>query len=322
MAVSLPDRERPDLSIQFLRIIRAIDETGSLTAASRLLGVSQPAISQHLQRAESKLGIPLVVRAGRNIQLTDAGRVLAASATDALAIVDGAFEAIDALAHMRTRTVRLVGFPSASSTLVPALLSTLKQRSPGLTIRYSEEEPPEAIEMVESGECDLGLIFSYPGEGPRGERADRTRLRLANLFDDELQLVLPRDHPLASEPTVDAIALEEDSWIAGCPKCRGNLLHYCQRVGFAPDIAFETDNAAAVMGMVASGFGVALLPRLVLTTTAIPDSVVVRDISPTINRVIGIIVFNERAHDPAVKAAIATIAGVDVSQWGLQRLSA
>ncbi|MGA1828263.1 LysR family transcriptional regulator [Microbacterium sp.] len=320
MAVALPDRGHPDLSIQFLRIILAIEETGSITAASRQLGVTQPAISQHLQRTESKLGVPLVVRAGRNIQLTDAGRVLAASAASALAIVDEAFAAIDSLAHMRTGTVRLVGFPSASSTLVPSLVRTLKQRSPGLTVRYSEEEPPEAIEMVEAGDCDIGLVFSYPGEGARGLRADRTRLRLANLFNDELQLVLPSDHPLATESAIDALALEEDSWIAGCPKCRGNLLNYCGRVGFAPDIAFETDNAAAVMGLVASGLGVALLPRLVITTTAIPDSVVVRSVNPAISRLIGIVVCEEREHDPAVKAAIATIAGTDVSQWRLSSI--
>ncbi|WP_036298045.1 LysR family transcriptional regulator [Microbacterium sp. C448] len=311
----------PDLGLQSLRIIRAIESTRSITGASRALGVSQPAISQHLQRTESKLGVALVVRTGRAITLTDAGRALAAQSAIALDALDVAFAEIEALAQMRSGTVRLVGFPSASSTLVPALISTLRDRSPGVSIRYGEEEPPEAIDLVESGERDIGLVFSYPGEAARGTRPDRSRLSLANLFDDNLLLVLPRDHPLADEDVVDMIALEDDPWIAGCPKCRGNLLRFCERVGFEPDIAFETDNAAAVMGLVASGLGVTLMPRLVLTTTAMPENVVVRSPNPGITRVIGAVVRDERRGDPSITAALTALAGLGVTRWGIAPLA-
>lgn len=314
--------EKLDLSLQSLRIIQAIAATGSITGASKALGVSQPAISQHLQRTESKLGMPLVLRAGRTTKLTEAGRILSEYAAEALRTLDTAFEEMNKLADLRAGNIRIVGFPSASSTIVPALLNTLRTRRPGMVITYVEEEPPEALEMLQNGESDLGFVFSYPDEGDDLARADRSRLQIAGLYSDRLHLVLPRDHPLAGEPVIDMIALEEDQWIAGCPKCRGNLLNFCHRVGFEPDIAFATDNTMAVIGMVASGLGVALVPRLALGTAALPDSVAVRTVSPSIHRIISVVTSSELRGVPAVESALAAVAGLDGSPWKLGPVAA
>lgn len=73
-------------------------------------------------------------------------------------------------------------------------------------------------------------------------------------------LVLPAGHG----PVDDVSDLADETWIAGCPRCRGHLLELCERAGFAPRIGYETDNYVAVEGLVAQGIGVATLPRMAL----------------------------------------------------------
>lgn len=74
-------------------------------------------------------------------------------------------------------------------------------------------------------------------------------------------LVLPAAHRLAERDLIDLVDLSDSTWIGGCPRCRGHLLELCDRSGFSPRIAFETDNVQAVLGLVAAGIGVAMLPQ-------------------------------------------------------------
>lgn len=311
-----------DIDLQSLRIVRAIAETGSITGASRALGYSQPAISQHLQRAEARLGMPLITRAGRSVRLSEAGLVLSRHAPEVTAALAAVAEELGELASMKSGRVRLVAFPSASSTVVPRLLSRLRETKPGISISYQEAEPPEAAAMLRDGQCDLAITFSYPGDGFDAEREGLHGFTIAPLYIDPLFLILPADHPLADERVVDLISLEDDQWIAGCPRCRGNLLAACHEVGFSPSISYETDNFVAVLGMVASGLGVALLPRLALGTAALPTGAVVRRANPASHRVIHLVTTPEANRTPALAATIATMAGIDGSEWKLMRPAA
>jgi DNA-binding transcriptional LysR family regulator len=314
-----PRDSKLDIDLQSLRIVRAISETGSITGASRLLGYSQPAISQHLQRAESRLGMPLVVRLGRTVRLTEAGQILSRHSTTVMAALQDAANELDGLADLRAGRVRLAAFPSASSTLVPRLLSTLRDTRPGLSVQYLEAEPPEAIAMLRRGDCDLAFTFSYPGdpEDPHGDSA--AGLAVTSLFTDPMMLILPSDHPLAGESVVNLSELEDDTWIAGCPRCRGHLLSVCENVGFAPTISYETDNFVAVLGMVASGLGVALLPRLALGTASVPRGAVVRRAAPHSDRTIHLLTLAESQPTPALFAIASAAARIDGAAWRLGR---
>ncbi|HWD62006.1 MAG TPA: LysR family transcriptional regulator, partial [Humibacter sp.] len=90
-----------------LRIVRAIVEHGSITAAATALGYSQPAVSQHLRRAEGRIGMPLVARSGRGIRLTEAGRVLAKHAVTITTALDAAAGELAELSGLRSGRVRL-----------------------------------------------------------------------------------------------------------------------------------------------------------------------------------------------------------------------
>ena len=106
---------------------------------------------------------------------------------------------------------------------------------------------------------------------------------------------------------VDLASLREARWIGGCPRCRGHLLASCATAGFTPDIVLETDNAAAVVGLVAAGLGVALLPRLALATTVIPAEVVIDPVDDDLARRVEVVVATGAERVPSVRATLEAV---------------
>ncbi len=271
------------LDLQTVRIVRAIAEHGSITAAAMALGYSQPALSQHLRRAELRLGAPLVLRAGRGVRLTEAGRVLTRHAGPILAAMTAAEEELTRLVEHSAGTVRIAAFPSASSTIIPALIASLAKSRPALQVVYIEAEPPESLAMLADGRIDVAVTFSYPGDpaDPHDDLVGTTKLAL---FDDPVAIVLPTTHPLDESPTISLADLAGERWIAGCPLCRGHLLAASAAFGFTPRIAHATDNSVAVLGLVAAGVGVALQPRLALEPLEVPTGAGVHEVLPASDR--------------------------------------
>ncbi|WP_267424639.1 MULTISPECIES: LysR family transcriptional regulator [unclassified Curtobacterium] len=319
-----------DLDPQLLRTLRAVADAGSITGAAASLGYSQPAVSQLLQRAEQRLGHALVLRGARGVSLTEAGQVLADHALHVQAALTAAREDLDAVGGLTRGRVRIAGFPSASSTLVPAVLAWLADRVPGVTTTYVEVEPPEALAMLRRGEADVALTFTYVGDevGAVPDPGLLTR----TIGRDPLALVTPvaagagagaesavrsggsdRGGPVGSRAavagsgTVDLASQRGARWIGGCPRCRGHLLASCASAGFTPDIVLETDNAAAVVGLVAAGLGVALLPRLALATTVIPAGVSVDPVDEDLARRVEVVVARGAERVPSVRATLEAV---------------
>ena len=307
-----------ELDAHTLRIVRAIVEHGSITAAAGALGYSQPAVSQHLRRVEARIGMPLVARSGRGIRLTEAGRVLARHAATITTALDAAAGELAELSGLRSGRVRLASFPTASSTLVPQVLRTLAARHPGISVSYLEAEPPEAVDAVRSQRADLAITFSYPGDriDPHGESAKG--LVVVPLWSDEMKLVVPAGHPVAASEEASLGELAGESWIAGCPRCRGHLLQLAEASGFRPGIAYETDNATAVLGMVAAGLGVALLPSLALATAGIPRGVAVRTTTTRDTRTLHLVASHGSDQVPAIAATASAVLALDGAAWKLQ----
>jgi len=306
-----------DLDLQTLRVVRALADTGTITAAAARLGYSQPAVSQHLRRAEARVGHPLVLRTGRGVTLTEAGARLAEHAVHVQAALDAARQELDRLGGAASGRVRLTGFPSASSTIVPDVLARLRHEHPGLQVTYVEAEPPEALAALRDGTADVALVFSHPGSTTVGRDLDGLSER--DVYLDRTVLVLPADHPFADgSPFAD---LADERWIGGCPRCRGHLLATCAAEGFAPEIVLETDNALAVLGLVAARMGVALLPRLSLQAAALPSAVRVVDLPDQMGRRIAVVHRPGARRVPSVRALTGAIAALDPRLHGLTALS-
>jgi len=307
----------PQLDLQTIRIVRAIADTGTITGAARLLGYSQPAVSQHLQRAEVRLNLPLVTRVGRSVRLTEAGTVLARHALAITSALEAASGDLADLAGLRTGTVRLAGFPTASSTIVPRLLAAMASEHPGMRINYIEAQPPEAVAMLREGSIDLAITFSYPGDRSDPHVDSANGLGAETLFTEDTVVVISAEHPLARHELINLADLADERWIAGCPRCRGHLLAVCEFAGFAPAIAFETDNATAVINMVASGLGVAILPRLALATATVPSTAVILEHTPASARSIHLIANEGARRVPSLAATSRVLHSLDGADWGL-----
>ncbi|MEU8921733.1 LysR family transcriptional regulator [Kitasatospora sp. NPDC048545] len=326
------------IEARHLRVLRAVARTGSFSAAARELGCTQPAISQQMKALEKSVDTPLVVRSGRGMQLSEAGRVLLKHATGILAGLSAAEEEVAAIAGLRAGRVRLVSFPTASSTLVPPAVARLRDSHPGVRVSLVEAEPPESLAMLRGGECEIALAFRYPqSDGaallpapahgtPREARAeanleaqqltagtDWSDLVVTPLLDDPLVGLLPAAHPLAGRGgPVGLGELAGEQWIAGCPQCRGHLVELCAGAGFEPRIDFATDDYPAVVGLVAAGLGVAVLPRLALQSVR-PDgvsTVPVRTASgaPAVRQVVAL-TLADLAEVPAVALMLERLAG-------------
>ncbi|MFB7592644.1 LysR family transcriptional regulator [Streptomyces sp. NPDC056169] len=286
------------IEARHLRVLRAVAATGSFSAAARELGCTQPAVSQQMKALESSAGTPLLIRTGREMRLTQAGEVLVRHASGILAGLTAAEEEVAAIAGLRAGRVRLVSFPSGSSTLVPTALAALRAKHPGTRVSLVEAEPPRSIDMLREGDCDVALAFRY-GAG----RAEWDDLVVRPLLADRLVGLVPEGHRLAGAGSVGIEELAEESWIAGCPRCRRQLVDVCEEAGFTPRIDFATDDYPAVVGLVGAGLGVAVLPELAIESVR-PKGARTVTVEPAVEREIVALTLPDLAQVPAVAATL------------------
>ncbi len=243
------------LDVTRLRVLAAVARHGTVTAAAHALRYAQPSVSHHLARLEAETGSHLVRRVGRGVRLTEAGQMLAQRAEEILGRLDAAEAELAAYTGLRAGRVRLAAFPSALGTFVPVAAASFAAEHPGVELRLTEAEPPEAAYLLRSGEIDVAVTFSYP-QTPAGQDDG---LRRSPLLAEPIYLVTPAE--LGGDRLADHA---NQRWISGCERCREHLLRCCAVAGFRPDIAFTTDDYVAVQALVAAGLGVTTLPGLAL----------------------------------------------------------
>jgi DNA-binding transcriptional LysR family regulator len=268
------------LDVTRLRVLVAVARCGSVTAAARALNYAQPSVSHHLARLEAETGTKLIQRAGRGIRLTDAGRLLAERAAEVIGRLDAAENELAAYNGLRAGRLRLAAFPSALGTIVPAAAALLRDQQPGVDLRLTEAEPPEALRMLRAGYVDVALVFRYSAETPGSaggfgpDEDEDNGIDLAEGLRERLLLTEPvhlvtTAHGEA-EPSAELADYARHRWIAGCDRCRANLLRQCALAGFTPKIAFTTDDYIAVQALVAADLGVSTLPALCLRAARHP----------------------------------------------------
>lgn len=295
---------RKVIEARHLRVLRAVAASGSFSAAGRELGCTQPAVSQQMKALESSVGTPLLVRTGREMRLTQAGEALVRHAAGIIAGLTAAEEEVAAIAGLRAGRVRLVSFPSGSSTLVPTALAALRAAHPGTRVSLEEAEPPESVEQLRAGDCDIALAFRYEGAAGAEEWDD---LVVRPLLRDRLVGLVPERHRLARAGSVAIAELAEEPWIAGCPRCRGQLVEVCRAAGFVPRIDFATDDYPAVVGLVGAGLGVAVLPELAIQSVR-PKGARTVTVEPPVRREIVALTLPDLAQVPAVAATLDQLA--------------
>lgn len=275
-----------------LLVLRAVLRAGSMSAAARALGSTQPAVSQQLAVLEREAGLPLVLRSTAGVRATAAGDVLLRRAEAVAGELHRAEEEMVAFSRLRRGVVRLAVFPSAAATIVPRAAAVLARRHPDVQLVLLEAEPPEAMRLVAAGDADLALVFDYADEP--GEAVVRVALG-----EEPVDLVVAAASRLATGP-IAVGDLGDETWIAGCVRCREHLIAVCDDHGVEPRISHTTDDFVVVQNLVAAGLGIAVLPRSALTAFRHSDVAVREGLFGS--RQIGVV------HAPGAEAVPATAA--------------
>jgi molybdate transport repressor ModE-like protein len=295
------------LDVRRMRVLREVAQHGSFSAAAEALSFTQSAVSQQIAALEREAGTTLVERSVRGIRLTDAGRALVRHTDAILGRLAEAEAELEAIAGLRGGRLRMASFESAGATLMPLAIATFKQRHPAVELSLSLAEPDDSVPRLKSGELELALSFGADGIAtPEDDGIERV-----HLLDDPLYAALAPGHPLARKRNLRLADLASDPWIEGTPSCACSamLRRACERAGFTPHIAFESDDYAAIQGFVAAGVGVALIAELALTT--VRDDIVIRSLGrETPHRHIHAAVLASGYRSPATAAMLEILQGV------------
>src|SRR5215217_2991441 len=154
------------LDVTRLRVIDAVARHGSVTAAARELHYSQPSVTHHLARLEAETGAQLLQRVGRGVRLTEAGQLLADRAAEIIGRIDAVGAELSAHVGLNAGRVRLAGFASAIGSLVLPAVAALGDSYPGLEVGLVDTHPPEAIELLRTGQAEVAIIFRYDDTEP------------------------------------------------------------------------------------------------------------------------------------------------------------
>src|ERR671926_1697887 len=156
MAATSPLRELWDTTR--LRLLVEIDRQGSVSAAAAAIGIGQPSASQHLRLLEAAAGQRLVERNGRGSRLTEAGRLLAARAAQALATLGAAEEELDALAGLQSGTIHLGASTAPGAYLLPDTLGCFRREYPNVDLQVEIAASGEIIRRLLKGSIQLALV--------------------------------------------------------------------------------------------------------------------------------------------------------------------
>jgi DNA-binding transcriptional LysR family regulator len=250
-----------DIDPRLLLTFREIAHKGSLSAAARDLGWTQPALGQQMRKLEQAAGTRLLERSSRGIELTAAGRVLLKHADVIAGRLTLAEYDLRAAMQESAGVVRLAAFPSACAAVVAPVMVGLTRGAQPVEVRLQQLEPPEATAALLAGEVDAAIVFRYD-DVPEPE-LDPSLLSVS-LGHDAMRAIVPEEHPLAERDVVDLSDLATSPWVSGCPRCRSHLLAAAARHGFRPDIRHSTDDYVVVQELVAAGGCVSLVPQFAL----------------------------------------------------------
>jgi DNA-binding transcriptional LysR family regulator len=253
------------LELRRLRLLRELDERGTIAAVADALQFTPSAVSQQLAILEREAGVRLLERAGRGVRLTDPGLLLVHHADALLERAALAEADLAAASGIVTGRGRIAGFQSVALRLALPAMESLAREAPRLRCELIEAEPEQALPALALGDVDLVLGDEWqhqPWRLPAG-------LQRHELFRDPVHLVLPAGHPAARrrEEAVPLAELAGEAWTTGHAGMAWEEItqRTCrEHGGFDPDIRYRTNDATVSLALVARGLAVTLLPDLVV----------------------------------------------------------
>ena len=251
------------LDVRRLRLLRELKIRGTLAEVAAALQYSPSSVSQQLALLEKEVGVELLRKTGRRVQLTPQAEVLVAHTAQLLETLDQAEADLAASLTTVTGTVRIAVFQSAALALMPGTLTRMSARYPEVRIEMTQREPETALHETWARDFDLVIAEQYPGHAaPRYPELDRVALT-----SDAIRLAVPACGPGPRPHQHTRRTRPASPWVM---EPRGAASRHwaeqaCRSAGFEPDVRFETADLQAQIRLIESGNAVALMPDLVWT---------------------------------------------------------
>ncbi|MGC5012374.1 LysR family transcriptional regulator [Streptosporangium sp. DT93] len=288
-----------------LRLLRELEERGTLAAVATALDYSPSAVSQQLSVLEREVGARLLEKAGRGVRLTDAGRLLARHARILLAAAEATAADLASLGGEVRGTVRAGGLQSAARRLLVPAVARLMLRHPLVRAEVSELELEQALPGLRLGSVDLVISDEYDGH-PRPRPAG---LCFTPLHEEPLRLVLSPAHPSARrEGPVALASLREEVWVTSAAGTghHAMVVGTCRSLGgYEPDVRHRSNDAEIQLELVRTTGAVGLLP--VLALPAADAALTIRDVAEADVRRRLVAVTREGPTAPALRALLETV---------------
>ncbi|PJJ57014.1 DNA-binding transcriptional LysR family regulator [Mumia flava] len=246
------------IDVEKVALLRELAERGSVTAVAAATYRTPSAVSQQIKSLEREMGAPLVVRQGRGVGLTDAGRVLAEGAVEIAEVLERARARFDEFRGSAVGEVSVCAFPSAAELLLPALATRLAKTDPAITLRLRDLDLAEDEFAAITADHDLVIAHSVE----RVPDAGFLGLSVTPLLREPLDVVVPPDHRLAGRGRVEPAELADEKWIGvpdGFPF--DAVLRGLADGGSPIEVVQRFADNHVVAAFVAAGQGIALLPR-------------------------------------------------------------
>lgn len=288
------------VAIKQIEAFLAVAEYKSFSAAARHIGVAQPALSTTIRDLETELGVRLLDRTTRRVELTQAGEEFRISTSKILEDLGHAVQNTRDLAARRRGRIRIAAPPLLSSTIVPWAIAAFQREYPGITVELLDAPAQDIRAEVLSNNADCGLgTFSAHEEG-----IERTVL-----MRDSLALFMPSGHPLAANAYV---RWEDMANLPLIAMARSSGIRRLMEVGAesASQVLrpkFEASLVTTALAFVGAGLGVAVLPTYALSRADQIDLVARPLVDPTVSRDLCLIRASGKSLSPAVSSFITAL---------------
>lgn len=283
------------MEIRQLRYFIEVAEREHISEAAIHLHVAQSAVSRQIANLEDELGVELFERVGRNVKLTQIGKIFSEHSISALQAIDYAKKQIDEYLDPDKGTIK-IGFPtSLAGHLLPTVISAFKKEYPNVAFHLRQGSYNYLIDAIKKRELNLAFL------GPLPPKDDSINTSI--LFTENFSVLLPSNHPFAKREKLQLIDLRNDDFIL-FPEgyvLKKIAVEACNTVGFTPKTSSEGEDMDAIKGLVAAGIGVTLLPESSFYDSTPRFTVKIPIETPIIRRTVGIISPATRELSPSEK---------------------
>lgn len=244
------------MELRYLRYFVAVAEELSFTKAAARLNMAQPPLSQQIRKLEVHLGVTLLRRSKRRVELTEAGRVFLRQGYQAIQAIEQGVLLAKRADRGEIGRLAIGILVYISYTLIPPILREFRSKYPGVHVELRFLTNALQIAALQSGQVDV--CFVRPP-------IDNPDIASKLISRERFVLAMPATHPLAVKNAVSIKQLKNDPFIMYVrdlgPTFYSSLYQFCATAGFSPNVALEVSQINAALGLVGSGIGVALVPE-------------------------------------------------------------